>query len=288
MRLSSTLVGLLLAVGLVRLTGAVAERDHAHRRAVINVTLLVVLGALFAGWWEPANRKFWAPVLPGLLALAAVGWSGWPRTRPRLGLVVVVVAAAVAFSFNLAGGILPRHRIHDDRQPLVMFLARRVQPGDVVVLQDQSQLPAFAMAGPDGNPMLKQLDAGGPVLIRRIHEKHPEARVILFETWARHANPDKRDTLKKFGVADGAVMDLEGTMVNLRVAREDEPVNTDTSRANYGYHHICVQVEDIDAAYKELSDKDVEFLAPPVDAGENRIAFCKGPDEIVIEVLQAL
>ena len=95
-------------------------------------------------------------------------------------------------------------------------------------------------------------------------------------------------TLKKFGVADGAVMDLEGTMVNLRVAREDEPVNTDTSRANYGYHHICVQVEDIDAAYKELSDKDVEFLAPPVDAGENRIAFCKGPDEIVIEVLQAL
>jgi catechol 2,3-dioxygenase-like lactoylglutathione lyase family enzyme len=95
-------------------------------------------------------------------------------------------------------------------------------------------------------------------------------------------------TLKKFGVADGAVMDLEGTMVNLRVAREDEPVNTDTSRANYGYHHICVQVEDIDAAYKELSDKNIEFLAPPADAGENRIAFCKGPDGIVIEVLQAL
>jgi len=69
---------------------------------------------------------------------------------------------------------------------------------DVVVLQDQSQLPAFAMAGPDDNPMLKQLDAGGPVLIRRIHEKHPEARVILFETWARHSKPDKRDTLRQF------------------------------------------------------------------------------------------
>jgi len=95
-------------------------------------------------------------------------------------------------------------------------------------------------------------------------------------------------TLKKFGVADGAVMDLEGTMVNLRVAREDEPVNEDSSRATYGYHHICVQVEDIDAAYKELSDKDIKFLAPPADAGENRIAFCKGPDDIVIEVLQAL
>ena len=69
---------------------------------------------------------------------------------------------------------------------------------DVVVLQDQSQLPAFAMAGPDENPMLKQLDAGGPVLIRRIHEQQPEARVILFETWARHSKPDKRDTLRQF------------------------------------------------------------------------------------------
>jgi hypothetical protein len=72
------------------------------------------------------------------------------------------------------------------------------QGWDFVVLQDQSQLPAFAMAGPDDGPMRKQLDAGGPVLIRRIHEQQPEARVILFETWARHREPDKAGTLERF------------------------------------------------------------------------------------------
>lgn len=95
-------------------------------------------------------------------------------------------------------------------------------------------------------------------------------------------------TLKKFGPADGAVLDFAGTTVNLRVAREDETVNTDTSRPVYGYHHICVQVEDVDATYKELSEKGFEFITPPVNAGDNRIAFFKGPDDIVLEALQPL
>lgn len=95
-------------------------------------------------------------------------------------------------------------------------------------------------------------------------------------------------TLKKFGTADGAELSFDGTVINLRVAREDEPVNTDTSTPTYGYHHICVQVEDIDAAYNELTGKGFEFTATPVNAGGNRIAFFKGPDDIVIEVLQVM
>jgi len=93
---------------------------------------------------------------------------------------------------------------------------------------------------------------------------------------------------KKFGGADGATLDLNGSMINLRVAGESELVNTDTSRPTYGYHHMCVRVEDTNAAYKELTDKGFEFAAPPVDAGGNRIAFFKGPDNIIIEVLQPL
>jgi catechol 2,3-dioxygenase-like lactoylglutathione lyase family enzyme len=93
-------------------------------------------------------------------------------------------------------------------------------------------------------------------------------------------------TLKKFGTAEGAELNFDGIMINLRVAREDEPVNTDSSLPTYGYHHICVQVEDIDATYNEITEKGYEFTAGPVDAGSNRIAFFKGPDDIVIEVLQ--
>ena len=95
-------------------------------------------------------------------------------------------------------------------------------------------------------------------------------------------------TLKKFGAADGAVLDFGGTTVNLRVANEGETVNTDTSHPTYGYHHICVQVENTYATYKELSEKGYEFITPPVNAGDNRIAFFKGPDDIVLEVLQPL
>lgn len=95
-------------------------------------------------------------------------------------------------------------------------------------------------------------------------------------------------TLKKFGTADGATLDFGGTTVNLRVAGEGETVNSDTAVPTYGYHHICVQVEDTDATYKELTDKGFKFVTPPVNAGDNRIAFFKGPDDIVIEVLQPL
>ena len=93
---------------------------------------------------------------------------------------------------------------------------------------------------------------------------------------------------KKFGGADGATLDLSGTKINLRVAGENESVNTDTTRSTYGYHHMCLQVKDIHAVYKELMEKGFKFVAPPVDAAGNRIAFFKGPDNIVIEVCQPL
>jgi catechol 2,3-dioxygenase-like lactoylglutathione lyase family enzyme len=91
---------------------------------------------------------------------------------------------------------------------------------------------------------------------------------------------------KKFGAADGATLDLNGTMVNLRVATDSEHMAGDSSVLTFGYHHICVSTENVDEAYAELTGKGVEFISPPVDALGNRIAFCKGPDNIVIEVLQ--
>lgn len=93
----------------------------------------------------------------------------------------------------------------------------------------------------------------------------------------------------KFGGADGASLDLAGTTINLRVAGENETVNADAAMPIYGYHHLCVQVEDVDAAYQELTDKNVEFVVTPRNTPDNlRVAFIKGPDGIVIEVLQQL
>ena len=60
---------------------------------------------------------------------------------------------------------------------------------------------------------------------------------------------------KKFGTADGASLDLQGTTVNLRVAREDEDMAGDASRTTFGYPDL-------------------------------RIAFFRGPEEIIIELVQ--
>jgi catechol 2,3-dioxygenase-like lactoylglutathione lyase family enzyme len=91
---------------------------------------------------------------------------------------------------------------------------------------------------------------------------------------------------KKFGPSDGATLDLQGTTVNLRVPREGEPTETAGPRSVLGYDHIGLTVGDVDAAYADLSAKGFEFITPPTDIPEVRIAFFKGPEDIVIELMQ--
>jgi len=93
---------------------------------------------------------------------------------------------------------------------------------------------------------------------------------------------------KKFGGADGATLDLNGTIINLRVAREDDNVSTGTSITQYGYHHIGLTVDNVDQAYRELSEKGYVFSSTPKDTAKSRVAFFIGPDNIVIELLQPL
>ena len=93
---------------------------------------------------------------------------------------------------------------------------------------------------------------------------------------------------KKFGTADGASLDLQGTTVNLRVSREDETIVGDASQSSYGYDHIGLQVEDIEAAFKNLQAQGFSFLVPPTDIPDLKMAFFKGPEDITIELVQPL
>jgi catechol 2,3-dioxygenase-like lactoylglutathione lyase family enzyme len=93
---------------------------------------------------------------------------------------------------------------------------------------------------------------------------------------------------KKFGTADGASLDLQGTTVNLRVAREDENMAGDASLTTFGYDHLGLQVEDVDAAYQDLTKRGFSFFMEPKDIPDLRIAFFKGPEDITIELVQEL
>ncbi len=94
--------------------------------------------------------------------------------------------------------------------------------------------------------------------------------------------------LKKFGTADGASLDLQGTTVNLRLRKEEEELVGDASQARYGYDHIGLEVEDIDTAFKDLQARGFSFLMPPTDIPDLKIAFFKGPEDITIELVQPL
>ena len=93
---------------------------------------------------------------------------------------------------------------------------------------------------------------------------------------------------KKFGTADGASLDLQGTTVNLRLAREDEDIAGDASRTTFGYDHVGLLVEDVDAAYQDLKQRGFSFFMEPKDLPGLKIAFFKGPEEITIELVQEL
>ena len=93
---------------------------------------------------------------------------------------------------------------------------------------------------------------------------------------------------KKFGTADGASIDLQGTTVNLRVAREDEDMIGDASQASFGYDHLGLQVEDVEAAYQDLKKRGFSFFMEPKDIPGLKIAFFRGPEAITIELVQEL
>ena len=94
-------------------------------------------------------------------------------------------------------------------------------------------------------------------------------------------------TRRKFGTADGASIDVHGTTVNLRVSRKDEIIVGDASETRYGFDHIGLEVDDVDAAYKDLTDRGFSFFMPPTDIPKLRIAFFKGPEDITIELVQS-
>ncbi len=93
--------------------------------------------------------------------------------------------------------------------------------------------------------------------------------------------------LRKFGTADGVTLDLQGIVINLRVARVDEEIRDHLSPSTYGYDHIGLKVDDIHAAWDDLTKRGYQFFMPPTDAAGLTIAFFKGPENITIELIQA-
>jgi len=94
--------------------------------------------------------------------------------------------------------------------------------------------------------------------------------------------------MKKFGGADGASLNLNGVTVNLRVGQEGEKIVEDADGKIYGYHHVGLEVEDLDASYNSLKAKGYKFSVPPKELPGLRIAFFDGPENVTFELLQPI
>jgi hypothetical protein len=90
-----------------------------------------------------------------------------------------------AIASHTAGGYtLVEHALNPQALALIDRGPTNGVSWDVVVLQEQSQTPAMAE---EIAPVRRILLAGITNLCLRIKQHHPQARIILYQTWARHA-----------------------------------------------------------------------------------------------------
>ena len=79
---------------------------------------------------------------------------------------------------------------------------------------------------------------------------------------------------------------LDGVSVNLRLPTEKEEFSVECPPSHYGYHHIGVEVKDLDTAYEEITGKGYEFTKKPGMGAAIRNAFFRGPDGILVELME--
>jgi catechol 2,3-dioxygenase-like lactoylglutathione lyase family enzyme len=75
----------------------------------------------------------------------------------------------------------------------------------------------------------------------------------------------------------------------IELTRQDAPDDGSLPRAldqGVGLNHFALQVDSVDAAFRELVGKGVRALAAPSDYENVRVAFLADPDGNVLELLQ--
>jgi catechol 2,3-dioxygenase-like lactoylglutathione lyase family enzyme len=80
----------------------------------------------------------------------------------------------------------------------------------------------------------------------------------------------------------------------IEIIGEDAPPGSNPGDrvARHGWHHLAFEVEDVDAAFAELTARGVPIHSPPESFPEAaptmRIAFLRDPDGNLIELVQPL
>lgn len=81
-----------------------------------------------------------------------------------------------------------------------------------------------------------------------------------------------------------AFIDIGGTRLELIESKDRTSPPPPTFS---GLGHVALEVDDVDAVYRELVAKGVKFHIPPTDAGHGiRLAFFRDPDGLELELFR--
>jgi lactoylglutathione lyase len=80
---------------------------------------------------------------------------------------------------------------------------------------------------------------------------------------------------------------LGGQTVLIAPAHHDEPTAVPPRFPYYGIEHIGLTVDDIDAAVADLRYKGADIFVGPMEySAGTRLAFIRGPEGVVVEIVQ--
>ena len=119
-------------------------------------------------------------------------------------------------------------------------------------------------------------------------------RLLGFEevtSFAWEEGNDVFDEITNLQSSSGRVALLRGgnAFIELFEFKSPEPAKADPNRpvCDHGITHLCLEVEDIVAEHKRLSDAGMHFHSPPIDAGMGlKAAYGRDPEGNVVEILE--
>lgn len=87
-----------------------------------------------------------------------------------------------------------------------------------------------------------------------------------------------------------AFLDCNGVMLEMICPATGALMAEDIALGRAGLRHLTLRFDDIDEIYRKLKAADVEMVEPPRLARNrdivNRVAFCRDPDGIMIELAE--